>query len=79
MTNALRLGIAGLGNVGVGVLDIVKKHGALLADRAGVPIKVTAVAARNKAKDRGHDLSGVPGLTIPWPLPSHSISMSSWN
>ncbi len=58
MTNALRLGIAGLGNVGVGVLDIVKKHGALLADRAGMPIKVTAVAARNKAKDRGHDLSG---------------------
>jgi homoserine dehydrogenase len=30
MTNALRLGIAGLGNVGVGVLDIVKKHGGLL-------------------------------------------------
>ena len=58
MTNALRLGIAGLGNVGVGVLDIVKKHGALLADRAGVPIKVTAVAARNRAKDRGHDLAG---------------------
>lgn len=59
MTNALRLGIAGLGNVGVGVLDIVKKHGALLADRAGVPIKVTAVTARSKAKDRGHDLSGI--------------------
>lgn len=58
MTNALRLGIAGLGNVGVGVLDIVKKHGALLADRAGMPIKVTAVAARNRAKDRGHDLAG---------------------
>ena len=58
MTNALRLGIAGLGNVGVGVLDIVKKHGALLADRAGMPITVTAVAARNRAKDRGHDLAG---------------------
>jgi homoserine dehydrogenase len=58
MTNALRLGIAGLGNVGIGVLDIVKKHGALLADRAGVPIKVTAVAARSKTKDRGHELAG---------------------
>ncbi|HLA02428.1 MAG TPA: homoserine dehydrogenase [Aestuariivirga sp.] len=59
MTNQLRIGIAGLGNVGVGVLDIVKKHGPLLADRAGVPICVTAVAARNKAKDRGHDLTGM--------------------
>ena len=65
MTNALRLGIAGLGNVGVGVLDIVKKHGALLADRAGVPVKVTAVAARNKGKDRGHDLSGMAWFDDP--------------
>jgi homoserine dehydrogenase len=59
MTNALRIGLAGLGNVGVGVLDIVKKHGSLLSDRAGMPIKVTGVAARNKTKDRGHDLSGI--------------------
>jgi homoserine dehydrogenase len=59
MTNALRIGLAGLGNVGVGVLDIVKKHGNLLTDRAGMPIKVTGVAARNKSKDRGHDLSGI--------------------
>ena len=65
MTNQLRIGIAGLGNVGVGVLDIVKKHGALLADRAGVPIKVTAVAARNKAKDRGHDLTGLTWFSDP--------------
>jgi homoserine dehydrogenase len=59
MTNALRIGLAGLGNVGVGVLDIVRKHGSLLTDRAGMPIKVTGVAARNKTKDRGHDLSGI--------------------
>jgi homoserine dehydrogenase len=65
MTNALRIGLAGLGNVGVGVLDIVKKHGELLADRAGMPIKVTGVAARNKAKDRGHDLSGISWFDDP--------------
>jgi homoserine dehydrogenase len=68
MTNALRIGIAGLGNVGVGVLDIVKKHGALLADRAGMPIKVTGVAARNKTKDRGHDLSGITWFDDPLTL-----------
>ncbi len=59
MTNALRIGLAGLGNVGAGVLDVIKKNGSLLTDRAGMPIKVTGVAARNKSKDRGHDLSGI--------------------
>jgi homoserine dehydrogenase len=60
MTNALRLGIAGLGTVGTGVLDIMKAHGALLANRAGMPITVTAVSARTKGKTRGsHDLAGL--------------------
>ncbi len=59
MTNALRLGIAGLGTVGTGVLDIVKRHAALLAARAGRPLQVTAVSARSKGKDRGHDLSAL--------------------
>ncbi len=65
MTNTLRIGIAGLGNVGVGVLDIIKKNSALLADRAGTAIKVTAVAARNRTKDRGHDLSGITWFDDP--------------
>ncbi len=59
MTNALRLGIAGLGTVGTGVLDIVKRHATLLAARAGRPVQVTAVSARSKGKDRGHDLSAL--------------------
>lgn len=57
MTNALRLGIAGLGTVGTGVLDMLKAHGPLLAVRAGTPIVVTAVSARSRSKNRGHDLS----------------------
>jgi homoserine dehydrogenase len=57
MTNALKLGIAGLGTVGAGVLDILKTHGEILSARAGLPIVVTGVSARNKGKDRGHDLS----------------------
>jgi homoserine dehydrogenase len=62
MTNALRLGIAGLGTVGIGVLDIIKSHGSLLATRAGMPITVTAVSARTKGKTRGgHDL-----LNLKW-------------
>ena len=58
MTNSLRIGIAGLGTVGTGVLDILAAHGDLVASRAGRPVKVTGIAARNRAKPRGsHDLS----------------------
>ena len=59
MTNTLRLGIAGLGTVGTGVLDMLATHSTLVAARAGMPVKVTAVSARSRSKSRdGHDLSG---------------------
>ena len=57
MTTPLRLGIAGLGTVGVGVVRIVEKHADLLAARCGRTIEITAVSARSKDKDRGIDLS----------------------
>ena len=57
MTQALRLGIAGLGTVGAGVLDILARHKELVAARAGRPVEVVAVSARSRGKDRGHDLS----------------------
>jgi homoserine dehydrogenase len=57
MTTPLRLGIAGLGTVGAGVLKIVRQKGALLAARAGREIAVTAVSARSRGKDRGVPLS----------------------
>ncbi|MAM62817.1 homoserine dehydrogenase [Maritimibacter sp. UBA3975] len=52
----LRLGIAGLGTVGVGVIRIVRKHAQLIEARCGRPVSITAVSARNRAKDRGVDL-----------------------
>lgn len=57
MSNSLRLGIAGLGTVGTGVLDILRTHGALVDMRAGRGVVVTGVSARSRGKDRGHDLS----------------------
>ncbi|WP_424939674.1 homoserine dehydrogenase [Aliiroseovarius sp. S253] len=56
-TAPLRLGIAGLGTVGIGVVRIIRRQAALLEDRAGRPVVVTAVSARSKDKDRGVDLS----------------------
>lgn len=56
MSAPLRLGIAGLGTVGVGVLRIIRQHAALLADRTGREIIITAVSARDRSKDRGVSL-----------------------
>ncbi|MEC9347687.1 MAG: homoserine dehydrogenase [Pseudomonadota bacterium] len=59
MTNELRIGVAGLGTVGCGLLRLLNANGALIAQRAGRPLRVTAVSARDRARDRGVDLSGV--------------------
>ncbi len=58
MTKPFRLGIAGLGTVGAGVVKIVQKHGDELAARAGRRIEIVSVNARDKTKERGVDLSG---------------------
>jgi homoserine dehydrogenase len=53
MPEPLRLGIAGLGTVGVGVVKIVQRHARLLGARTGREISITAVCARFRDKDRG--------------------------
>ncbi|MCF2871907.1 homoserine dehydrogenase [Octadecabacter sp. G9-8] len=57
MTTPLRLGIAGLGTVGVGVVRIIRQQSALLEARTGRKITISAVSARSKDKDRGVPLS----------------------
>ena len=57
MTPPLRLGIAGLGTVGTGVVRIVRQKADLLTRRAGRPVKISAVSARTRDKDRGVSLA----------------------
>ena len=57
MTTPLRLGIAGLGTVGTGIVRIVQKHSELLETRSGRRIEIVAVSARSKTKNRDVDLS----------------------
>ena len=52
-TSPLRLGIAGLGTVGVGTVKIVQRQAALLKARTGREITISAVSARTKGLDRG--------------------------
>lgn len=61
----LRIGLAGLGTVGLGVVKIVQQHGALLALRTGRTVVITAVCARDRAKNRDADLSGYAWETDP--------------
>jgi homoserine dehydrogenase len=57
MSQPLKLGIAGLGTVGTGVVKIVQKHADLLERRTGRRIVITAVSARSRTKNRDVDLS----------------------
>ncbi|UOA27936.1 homoserine dehydrogenase [Pseudosulfitobacter sp. DSM 107133] len=57
MSQPLRLGIAGLGTVGMGVVKIVRQQAALLSARTGREITISGVSARSRDKDRGISLS----------------------
>ena len=57
MTKPLRLGIAGLGTVGIGVIKILQNKKSLLQERTGRQISISAVTAKSKTKKRGLDLS----------------------
>lgn len=53
----LRIAIAGLGTVGASTARILKEQQPLLAARAGRPLEVVAVSARDQSRDRGVDFS----------------------
>ncbi len=55
----LSVAIAGLGTVGAGVLTLLRQNADIIAARAGRPIAVTAVSARDRARDRGVSLAGL--------------------
>ncbi|MBB3234545.1 homoserine dehydrogenase [Phyllobacterium endophyticum] len=57
MSEALRVGIAGLGTVGASVLKILSDKGEMLTRQCGKEIILTAVSARDKNRDRGVDFS----------------------
>lgn len=53
----LKIAIAGLGTVGVGVIKILEEHRQMIAARAGREIEIVAVSASNRSRDRGIDIS----------------------
>ena len=55
----LRIGVAGLGNVGATLVRILQRDGGELNRKIGRAVTVTAICARNRSRDRGIDLANV--------------------
>jgi homoserine dehydrogenase len=70
MTRPLSVAVAGLGTVGVGVLKMLRDNADIVTARAGRPIAVTAVSARDRSKDRGVPVTGLRWYDDPVSLAS---------
>ncbi|PLK26678.1 homoserine dehydrogenase [Novosphingobium sp. TH158] len=57
MAEPLRIALAGLGTVGAGVIRLVEANAELIARRAGRPLQIVAISARDRSKKRGVDIS----------------------
>jgi homoserine dehydrogenase len=64
----LSVGIAGLGTVGAGVVKLLRENAAIIAARAGRPITITAVSARDRTRDRGENLGALKWYDDPLAL-----------
>lgn len=59
MMGSLKIAIAGLGTVGGGVASLLLNQGGELSARAGRPLELVAVSARDRGKARAADVSGL--------------------
>src|SRR3954467_923791 len=56
MATPLKVGLAGLGTVGVSVVRLIDQQRAALTASCGRPVEIVAVTARSRGKNRGVDL-----------------------
>ena len=57
MAEPLRIALAGLGTVGIGVIELLETNRSTIERRAGRELQIVAVNARDRSRDRGVDLS----------------------
>ncbi len=60
MNSSLRIGIAGLGTVGAGVVKLLIQRRDEIAERAGRPVRCILVSARDRNKRRTFDIGDIP-------------------
>ena len=75
MSESLRLGIAGLGNVGSSLVRLLERHGNDLAIRCGRAIDISGVSARDPRRSRGIDLSSRRWFDDPVAMAQNNV----WN
>ena len=68
MSKPLNLGIAGLGTVGAGLVRLLADQADMLQARCGRKLRLVAVSARDRGRERGIDLSGVAWESDPLAL-----------
>jgi homoserine dehydrogenase len=61
----LRIGVAGLGNVGATLVRILQKEVAETTRKIGRQVIVTAISARSRSRDRGIEMSGITWFDDP--------------
>ncbi|MBW3098147.1 homoserine dehydrogenase [Pseudohoeflea coraliihabitans] len=65
MTDALKIGVAGLGTVGSALFRIIGERHNMLTEICGRPVTIVAVSARDRSRDRGIDISKVEWFDDP--------------
>ena len=64
----IRVGMVGCGTVGRGVLEMIERQRAAVAERYGVRFRVSNLAVRDLGKDRGPLAAGIPKTDRPLEL-----------
>jgi len=63
--NKIKIGIAGLGTVGSGVINLLEKNKAEILKRSGFEISIVCVSASSKSKKRNCNIEGLNFYTNP--------------
>ena len=79
MTKPLRLGIAGLGTVGIGVVKIIRRQAAMLEARTGRPIVITLCLRGMPARIAAFPCQIMPGKRILWRWPNVTMWTYWWS
>ena len=59
VSTPLRIGIAGLGTVGGGTLELLRRHATALAERCGRALEPVTVSARDRSQPRSIDIASL--------------------
>ncbi|WP_341760697.1 homoserine dehydrogenase [Candidatus Endowatersipora endosymbiont of Watersipora subatra] len=70
MNVPIRIGISGLGTVGMSLVTLIEEKSKFLQERCGRVIIITAINARSRSKDRGRQLNGYQWIDTPDKLAS---------